>query len=359
MVVENLDGHRENKFGMHHVKPKNNNTDDEEVLIPFTMKSYTFSYEAAGLKSPDENNQHTSVISPKPVPAFEFGTAFEFSQDYLFDDQKTSKVKKKKKKSVLDDDIAAEDEEVPTHYQSIFTYESAFLDDSKFSHFHEEEPTSLRLPKTKKLIIFRLGKVLKPRGPGSSSIDYAAYPRRLNNGLKSLASGSESASALTLRLWKNGGLMMFFTTPKTITVAGNLVRMLNIKFPSFLRKQCLPMGLIGCILILPFVDECHIVDLAEQSLAVKPLMVTWLMVRTVLPISSSAGDLPPSIGCGVFLYVIFELRRTEPCSLSDTRVSGKPSIVKMQSGALIVTSVFFEDIDTTSSHLECESTDTK
>lgn len=128
MVGENLDGHRGKKFGIHRVKPKNDNADGEEVLIPFTMKSYTFSYEAAGLKSPDKNNQHTSVTSPKPAPAFEFGTAFEFSQDYPFDDQKTSKVKKKKKKSVPDDDIAAEDEEVPTHYQSIFTYESAFLD---------------------------------------------------------------------------------------------------------------------------------------------------------------------------------------------------------------------------------------
>ncbi|VDL59703.1 unnamed protein product [Hymenolepis diminuta] len=243
MVVENLDGHREKKFGMHRVKPKDNNVDSEEVLIPFTVKSYTFSYEAAGLKSPDKNNQHTSVNSPKPAPAFEFGTAFEFSQDYPFDDQKTSKVKKKKKKSVPDDDIAAEDEEVPTHYQSIFTYESAFLDDPKFSDFHEEEPTPLvsrgtyiflvllsalfliltfpistlfcikRLPKSKKLIIFRLGKVLKPRGP-------------------------------------------------------------------------------GCILILPFVDECHIVDLAEQSLAVKPLTAT----------TSDTGEV--EVGCQVVFHIV-------------------------------------------------------
>lgn len=55
----------------------------------------------------------------------------------------------------------------------------------------------------------------------------------------------------------------------------------------------------------------------------------------------------------------FEQRRTELCSSADTRVSGKPSTVKIWSRALIVAAVFVNSIDITSDHVDCESAYTK
>nr|CDS32192.2 stomatin [Hymenolepis microstoma] len=174
--MEDLAGHRKIKFGMRRVKSKNENTGVGKELTPLTMKPFTFSYEVADPKSLGEKNQHAYVTSPKPSSAFEFGSAFEFSPYSSFDDQKTPKVKKKDEKSVPDDIFAALNEEIPIHYQSIFTYESIFHD--------------------------------------------------------------------------------------------------------------------GCTLTLPFVDECHIVDITEQSLTVKPLTAT----------TSDTGEV--EVGCQVVFHIV-------------------------------------------------------
>ncbi|VDO12080.1 unnamed protein product [Rodentolepis nana] len=171
--MEDLVGYRKFKFGIRRAKSKNENAGVVNGLTPLTVEPFTFSYEVAGSESLGENNQHTYVTSPKPSSAFEFCSAFEFSPDSSFDVQKTPKVKKKDEKSVNDDD---NDEEIPIHFQSIFSYESIFHD--------------------------------------------------------------------------------------------------------------------GCTLTLPFVDECHIVDITEQSLAVKPLAAT----------TSDTGEV--EVGCQVVFHIV-------------------------------------------------------
>ncbi|KAM3184638.1 hypothetical protein ACTXT7_007947 [Hymenolepis weldensis] len=64
--------------------------------------------------------------------------------------------------------------------------------------------------------------------------------------------------------------------------------------------------------------------------------MAWLMVRTALPISSSAGVLSPS------RHYSSNYDEQNRVPLLDSRVSGKPSVVKMRSRAQIV-AVFAED----------------
>ncbi|KAM7541949.1 hypothetical protein Aperf_G00000000101 [Anoplocephala perfoliata] len=243
MVVKQQDHHRKKRYGLRRARTENDDAEVEEGLIPLSVKTYTFSYEAAGLKSPEKTPKQIYVSSPKPTSAVEFGTAFEFSPEYPIGDETPLKQKKKKRTDIHDDVLAEDDEEIPTHYQSIFTYESMFRDDPKIPDSLEEEPESLfgngtyiclvllsalfllitfpiaalfcikRLSKTKKLIIFRLGRLLKPRGP-------------------------------------------------------------------------------GCTVTLPFVDEYHVIDLAEQSLSIKPLTAA----------TSDSGQV--EVGCQVVFLIV-------------------------------------------------------
>ncbi|KAL5961754.1 Stomatin-like protein 1 [Taenia solium] len=155
-------------------------------------------------------------LSDSPPPLIDFGNAFEFSPESIFVDFKLPK-QKNKKVSAVTERIPTSDDDIPAHYQSIFTYENPKALDGL-----EEEPevafgggvyfflvllsvflllftfpiTALfcikRLSKTKRVVIFRLGRQLKPRGP-------------------------------------------------------------------------------GYVLVLPFVDECHVIDLDEQTLEIKPI----------------------------------------------------------------------------------------
>lgn len=128
MDGQQQDRHRKKQFGLRRARIQNDDAEVEEGLIPLSTRTYTFSYEAAGLKSPEQNLKQTYVSSPKPTPAVEFGTAFEFSPEYPFGDETTPNQKKRKRTSLLDDVFTGDDEEIPTHFQSIFTYESIFRD---------------------------------------------------------------------------------------------------------------------------------------------------------------------------------------------------------------------------------------
>ena len=93
---------------------------------PFTTKPYTFSFEESGsmLSGKTATNQALTHFPSLPL---EFGTAFEFSPESISTETKPSKRKKKKPPSSYDE-VCVSDEDIPKHYQSIFTYESLILD---------------------------------------------------------------------------------------------------------------------------------------------------------------------------------------------------------------------------------------
>ncbi|KAL5105514.1 Stomatin-like protein 1 [Taenia crassiceps] len=212
--------------GLRHIRRHNENADVEVGLIPLSSKMQTTKLD--------------SLSSPLPS-LVDFGNAFEFSPGGSFVDFKS----KQKNKNVGNstEGISTSDDEIPAHYQSIFTYESAFHDYPKTLDDLDEEPevtfgggvylflvllsvflllftfpiTALlcikRLSKTKRVIIFRLGRQLKPRGP-------------------------------------------------------------------------------GYVLVLPFVDECHVIDLDEQTLEIKPTS------------ASTADGGQVEIGCRIVYHII-------------------------------------------------------
>ncbi|VDD82031.1 unnamed protein product [Mesocestoides corti] len=197
--------------------------DAEDGLIPLSTRRYTFSYEADTPTNRGDSAHARSVSLLEPKLTFtgyqgsqpiEFGTAFDFTPEVVSVDEKKSK--RKMTRPAEDADV------IPAPYQSIFTYESAFIDDPEIQDDFEERPETAvsasvyfvlvffstllllatfpvtawfcikKLPKSKTLIVYRLGRQLKPKGPGFA-------------------------------------------------------------------------------LVLPFVDEYHVIDLEEQSLIVKPV----------------------------------------------------------------------------------------
>ncbi|VDK44211.1 unnamed protein product [Taenia asiatica] len=204
--------HRKSRFtsGLRRIRKHNDEADAEGGLIPLSSKTHAMTLNTCDLK-----------VSDPLQPLVDFGNAFEFSPESNFVE---FKLPKQKNKSVFaaTERIPTSVDDIPAHYQSIFTYESAFHDYPKALDGLEEEPevafgggvylllvllsvflllftfpiTALfcikRLSKTKRVVIFRLGRQLKPRGP-------------------------------------------------------------------------------GYVLVLPFVDECHVIDLDEQTLEIKPI----------------------------------------------------------------------------------------
>ncbi|VDM18538.1 unnamed protein product [Hydatigera taeniaeformis] len=215
--------------------------DAEGVLIPLSPRMNVNTQSASDPIVSNVSLQHSFVSSPLSSPV-EFGNAFEFSPESGIVDPKLPKQRSKKALAPTDV-VSISDDDIPAQYQSIFTYESAFHDYSKsLTDFDEESKVTLgsgvylllvslsaflflfafpvtaifcikRLSKTKRVVVFRLGRRLKPRGP-------------------------------------------------------------------------------GYVLILPFVDEYHVVDLAEQALEVKPMSAS----------TADGGEV--ELGCCLVYHII-------------------------------------------------------